>query len=42
MLEDNRSVLLGALVLAVFLLRKFLDFRRAAASVTYVVASRGP
>ncbi|OJT02987.1 Cytochrome P450 4X1 [Trametes pubescens] len=34
MFEDNRSILLGALVLAVFLLRKFLDFRRAAASVT--------
>ncbi|KAL1946291.1 hypothetical protein VTO73DRAFT_15418 [Trametes versicolor] len=34
MLEENRSVLLAALVLAMFLLRKLLDFRRAAASVT--------
>ncbi|KAH9855318.1 cytochrome P450 [Lenzites betulinus] len=31
--EGTRNVLLGALVLAVFLLRKMLDFRRAAASV---------
>ncbi|KAH9899278.1 cytochrome P450 [Cubamyces lactineus] len=33
MFEDNRSVVLAAFLVGLFLLRKFLDFRRAAASV---------
>ncbi|KAI0642624.1 cytochrome P450 [Trametes meyenii] len=40
MLDDPRSVVLGALLVAVFLLRKLLDFRRAAASVQHLPGFR--
>ncbi|KAI9063783.1 cytochrome P450 [Trametes sanguinea] len=33
MFEDNRTIVLGALLLGLFVLRRYLDFRRAAASV---------